>query len=124
MSSFSLGPSAQTNVLASATAVNETVTFQSGVGAPNSVFVSIPLTDDQVALEAVESYIIHLEIALDTFVAIRIGFPSTTVINVLDNDGINSMSHSNMIHDSSFTVVLNYMLDMLYQIAYRTISYW
>ena len=87
VSSFSLGPSAQTNVLASATAVNETVTFQSGVGAPNSVFVSIPLTDDQVALEAVESYIIRLEIALDTFVAIRIGFPSTTVINVLDNDG-------------------------------------
>ena len=88
MSSFSLGPSSQTNILASASAVNETVTFQSGVGAPNSVSVSISLTDDQVALEAVESYIIRLEVALDTFTAIRIGSPSTTVINVLDNDGM------------------------------------
>ena len=95
MCSLSAGPSDQTNILASASAVNETITFLSGVGAPNSIFVNISLTDDQVALEAVERYIVGLEIALDTSTAIRIGSPSTTVINVLDNDGTlkNYMSH-------------------------------
>lgn len=109
--SFSAGPSAQTNILASASAVNETITFLSGVGAPNSIFVNISLTDDQVALEAVEWYIIGLEIALDTSTAIRIGSPNTTFINVLDNDGtlINSMSHFYL-----QWFLTRCMLDMLY----------
>ena len=76
----------QTDVTNSAPEIDETITFGLGDMSPNSIQISLILTDDQVALEAVEMFRVNLEIITGTNI-VMLGIPDETTINVIDNDG-------------------------------------
>ena len=78
----------QTDVTNSAPAIDETITFGIGDVPPDSIRISLTLTDDQVALEAVETYTASLEIITGTNIIV-LGAPEETLINVIDDDGEN-----------------------------------
>ena len=78
----------QTDVTNSAPAIDETITFGIGDVPPDSFQISLTLTDDQVALEAVETYTASLEIITGSNIVI-LGAPEETNINIIDNDGEN-----------------------------------
>ncbi len=62
------------------------VTFEAGPDADNSITVEFTLTNDEVALEAVESYVGTLDIVGNPE-GVTIGMIATTTINVEDDDG-------------------------------------
>lgn len=80
------GPSTQTDIEVSASGLSEQVTFEAGPGTPDSISVRIDLTDDDVALEAVEQYMASLVLPANA-TGVRLLEPRTTEINVLDDDG-------------------------------------
>lgn len=80
------GPSTQTNIEQSAAGIDQVVTFGAGPDAPNSISITFDLTDDDVALEAVERYVASLSV-VDPSSGVRVVQPSVTTINVLDDDG-------------------------------------
>ena len=77
------GPSTQTDVIISADGISETITFPAGPS--GSIFATFTITDDDVGLEAVESYVASLELVVpnDGILVDR----NTTVINIEDDDG-------------------------------------
>lgn len=80
------GPSSQSDIVASGSAVNTSVVFspdQPGF----TVSIALNLTDDQDALEAIESYQLMLIIPQTTR-GVVLSDPTTTVINILDDDGM------------------------------------
>ena len=86
--SLSSGPSDQTDIVRSADGLDDLVTFQAGPSAPNSQFVEFTLTDDEIGLEAVEMYTASLMFPNGPVPFVSIVQPNTTVINVLDDDGM------------------------------------
>ena len=76
----------QTDVTNSAPAIDETITFGIGDVPPDCIQISLTLTDDQVALEAVETYTASLEIITGTNI-VMLGAPEETNINIIDDDG-------------------------------------
>ncbi len=62
------------------------VTFEAGPDADNSITVEFTLTDDDIALEAIESYIGTLVI-MGNPEGVTIGVIATTTVNVEDDDG-------------------------------------
>ena len=62
------------------------VTFEAGPDADNSITVQFTLTDDDVALEAIESYIGSLDIVGNPE-GVILGMIDTTIVNVRDDDG-------------------------------------
>lgn len=87
---FSPGPSNQPNIERSASGINEVITFQSGLDAPDTISVQVNLTDDDVALEDVERYFASLSL-VDSTSGVLIVQPERTQINVLDDDGEGEM---------------------------------
>ena len=80
---FAAGPSQQTNIVQSASGIDENITFSETI---NSIFVNFDLTDDLVALEPIEQYDVRLELLVDDS-RIMFGSPEVTTVNVLDDDG-------------------------------------
>ena len=80
------GPSSQSDIIASGPAVNMSVVF-SPDQAGFSLSVALNLTDDDDALEAIESYQLVLMIPQTTR-GVVLGDPAMTVISILDNDGM------------------------------------
>lgn len=80
------GPSDQTDIERSADKIDATIEFQAGAQAPNIALVTFNLTDDEVALEAVETFVVTLEILTLTDI-VQPGLQQT-VVNVMDSDGI------------------------------------
>ena len=78
----------QTDVTNSAPAIDETITFGIGDVPPDRFQISLTLTDDQVALEAVETYTASLEIITGSNI-VMLGAPEETNINLIDDDGEN-----------------------------------
>ncbi len=70
----------------SASGFDEVVTFEAGSDADNSITVQFTLTDDEVALEAIESYIGSLDIVGNPE-GVTLGMIDTTTVNVQDDDG-------------------------------------
>ena len=67
------------------------VEFQAGPSAPDSIFINFTLTDDEVALEADETYDVSFEI-LSLQSVVQPSSPQQTQIIVLDMDGkLNSL---------------------------------
>ncbi len=62
------------------------VTFEAGPDADNSIIVQFTLTDDDIALEAIESYIGSLDIVGNPE-GVTLGMVDTTTVNVRDDDG-------------------------------------
>ena len=81
-----VGPSTSSPIERSADAIDRTLTFEAGPSAPNVIDVMINITDDFVALEAIESYVATLEILGTPDSRIEIGQYPTTTISVLDDD--------------------------------------
>lgn len=84
---FYAGPSLQTDVAISAPRIEETIIFpgRGTVDVPvNSIPISFTLTDDEIALEAIEMYIARLEIVTGT--GVMLSTPEAT-INIVDDDG-------------------------------------
>ncbi len=79
------GPSQQTDIVASGAAVNETDTFI--LGGNSIISIDIALTNDDVALEAVEQYILTLSLPAGTTGIEILPSEATTTINILDDDG-------------------------------------
>ncbi|XP_064387615.1 uncharacterized protein LOC135335886 isoform X2 [Halichondria panicea] len=79
------GPSTQTDVVISASGFNEVVTFEAGPNADNSIIVQFTLIDDDIALEAIESYIGSLDIVGNPE-GVTFGMVDTTTVNVRDDD--------------------------------------
>lgn len=76
----------QTDIVRSADGINEVIEFQGGPNAPNIIRVYFNLTDDEVALEAVETYEVTLDV-LSSQDIVQIGTPEQTTVEVLDPDG-------------------------------------
>lgn len=83
-----VGPSIQTNIVRSAAVIDEVVVFQAGTNAPSSIAVTFDLTDDDVALEEIETFVVDLEILNNLNNIVMPGIPEKTTINVLDDDGM------------------------------------
>ena len=81
-SSF-IGPSDQDNIERSADGIDTTITFPAD---QNTVEVSFTLTDDNVGLEDIESYLVSLEL-IGTPVGVDIGDIPEATVNVLDDEG-------------------------------------
>ena len=80
------GPSMQTDVVISAAIISERVTFGAGTTADDIITISFSIVDDDVGLEAVETYVADLEIvAADGIVVDHIY--NVTKISILDDDG-------------------------------------
>ena len=62
------------------------VTFEAGPDADNSIIVEFTLTDDDIALEAIESYVGTLD-TVGNPEGVTIGMIATTTVNVEDDDG-------------------------------------
>ena len=71
----------------SAPGIDTIVTFNAGDASPDEFSISIPLTDDDIALEDIEMYTARLEIVGSPNVVVMLGIPDETVINVVDDDG-------------------------------------
>ena len=83
---FIPGPSNQRNIERSAAGINEIITFPAGPDGPNTIRVSFNLTDDDVALEDIESYVVDLTVQPSS-PGVTVEEPERTRINVLDDDG-------------------------------------
>ncbi len=81
-----IGPSTQTDVEISAAGINSIVEFQGGDDSPDSITVTFDITDDLVALENIESYVVGLTIEGNPE-GVAIGMVAMTTVNVLDDDG-------------------------------------
>ena len=81
-----IGPSTQQNIVQSADGIDTTVIFKAGFGFLNSTSVSFNISNDDVALEELESYNVVLRLPEPT-TGIRLGNPSVTTVNILDEDG-------------------------------------
>ena len=66
--------------------MDQTIQFGAGPSAQDVLSIQIPLTDDDIALEAIERYDVNLEI-VGSPTNIVIGRHEMTTVNVLDNDG-------------------------------------
>ena len=64
------------------------ITFEAGPNAPDSIFIEFNITDDNVALEPVESYEATLTV-LDSGADITEGGPTT--IKIQDDDGMGEL---------------------------------
>ena len=62
------------------------VTFQGGTDAPNNISIPFQLKDDEVALEAVETYTVSFEILTSQSIVGK-GMLEETRVNVNDPDG-------------------------------------
>ena len=71
--------------MASGPAINTTVLFTPGQTGFSATIV-LNLTDDQYALEAIETYQLTIVIPQTTRGVVP-GVPITTVVNILDDDG-------------------------------------
>ena len=80
------GPSNQASIERSADGINEIITFEAGPDAPDIIRVNFTLTDDNVALEDIERYVVNLFLP-DSPAGVLIVEPDTTRIEVLDDDG-------------------------------------
>ena len=85
------GPSTQTNIEQSAAGIDQVVTFGAGPDAPNTISIMFNLTDDDVALEAIERYVASLSV-VDSSSGVIVTQPSVTTINVLDDDGVHTVA--------------------------------
>ena len=79
------GPSTSSPIEQSAAAVDVVITFDAGPSAPNVINIPITITDDDVTLEALESYEVTLEI-IGPAPNVLIGVHPTTTVNVEDDD--------------------------------------
>ena len=79
-----IGPSLQQNIVLSADGINTTVVFEAG-STSNSTNVFFNISDDEVALEPLESYVTVLTL-LQSTTSVRLGSPSLTRVNILDDD--------------------------------------
>ena len=70
----------------SADGIDELLTFGAGADAPNRTDIVFNITDDDVALEAIERYIASLEV-LPGSLGVQVGDPSETSVAILDDDG-------------------------------------
>ena len=85
LSHCNIGPSSQSDVVISADGINEILTFGAGADAPNRSDIVFNITDDDIALEAVERYIALLEV-LPGSLGVQVGDPSETSVAILDDD--------------------------------------
>lgn len=85
LSHCNIGPSSQSDVVISADGINEILTFGAGADAPNRSDIVFNITDDDIALEAVERYIALLEV-LPGSLRVQVGDPSETSVAILDDD--------------------------------------
>ena len=79
-----IGPSLQQNIDLSADGIDTTVIFEAG-STSNSTNVLFNISDDEVALEPLESYDTVLTL-LQSTTSVRLGNPSLTRVNILDDD--------------------------------------
>ncbi len=70
----------------SADPIDVIVTFLDGASALDNIEITFDITDDEVGLEAVETYRVSFEILTSTDL-VRPGIIQTTDIFVMDNDG-------------------------------------
>lgn len=80
-----IGPSAQQNIVQSADGIDTNVTFEAGFGSLNSTSVSFNISNDDIALEVLESYNVVLRLPQPT-TGVRLGNLSVTRVNILDDD--------------------------------------
>lgn len=90
---FTAGPSTSSPIVQSAASVDTVITFLAGQTAPDVINIPINITDDDVALEAIESYVASLEI-IQPAPNVLIGAHPTTSVNVLDEDRKFRVRHS------------------------------
>ena len=100
----SVGPSLQTDIVQSASGIDQNITFSETT---NSILVSFDLTDDLVALEPVEQYDVRLELLVDDS-RIMFGSPEVTTINVLDDDGVFRISAYSSFYECTMYIVHAY----------------
>ena len=77
------GPSEQTGIVRSADGNAETQTFPAG---SSSIMFNFALTDDNIGLEAVESYVASLQL-VGSPVGVELGTTIETTVVVEDDDG-------------------------------------
>ena len=82
-----VGPSNQTDIERSGDGIDIIVEFQAGTSAPDSIFINFTLTDDEVALEADETYNVQFEILETLGEIVEPGILLETQVIVLDPDG-------------------------------------
>ena len=75
------GPSAQTDIVRSADGISSVITFQPN--GPRTIDVEFDITNDDVALEAVETYTVRLSPPS----GVILGAIPTTNVEVTDDDG-------------------------------------
>ena len=80
-----IGPSTSSPIQQSAAAVDQIITFKAGSSAVDAIAIQIPITDDDIALEIIESYDVNLEI-VGSLPNVVIGRHEMTIVNVLDED--------------------------------------
>ena len=83
----------QADVVISAGGIRKTVTFEAGPGAPDNITVYFNITDDNVALEAVEMFEVELSLPQQNPSVVQLGDISVTTVTILDDDGMNLYNH-------------------------------
>ncbi|ORU95024.1 MAG: hypothetical protein A6F71_10280 [Cycloclasticus sp. symbiont of Poecilosclerida sp. M] len=99
------GPSEQTDVAVSAEGINTIVTFEAGPGASDSIFISFGINDDEVGLEAVETYTVVFEILSSTDLVFP-GMITETTVNILDTDSKNNYTYIPLAHTKLASYIL------------------
>ena len=66
--------------------VNTIITFEAGPEAKSMIQVPVTINDDQVGLEAVETFSVSLFLTHSSD-EVEVALPNVTVINIIDNDG-------------------------------------
>ncbi len=83
LSLLTTGPSTQTDVEVSAEGIDTTIEF---VGEEDRITISFDITDDNIALENIESYVVGLMIVGNPQ-GVGIGMIPMTTVNIVDDDG-------------------------------------
>ena len=84
MNDLFVGPSDQTDIERSAAGINKTLTFPAS---DSSLKFDFTITDDDIGLEADESYVATLEL-VDSPDGVSLGNLSKTLVTVVDDDGM------------------------------------
>ena len=66
--------------------IDTEIEFQAGLSAPDSIFITFNLSDDEVALEATEMYEVSLEVVTARGI-VQLGAQDQTVVSILDTEG-------------------------------------
>ena len=117
------GPTTQTDVVKSAAPINQIITFDDST---TSILVEFNITDDNYALEPVETYNVSLSL-IGTDSRIMFVSPQVTNVNIVDNDGnnfsyINSRANLQQQKHTDIPIYIMHVICLSMYITYNKIT--